>query len=349
MKKLPTEINLNTIKILKHLSQASFKLGELNGIVKLLPNPNILLNAILLGESKFSSEIENILTTYDDLYKEMISSHSSQSAKEVLRYRDAINVGVRMINERSILTINDIVAVHHIVEPDKGNIRKLPGTIIKNSKTNEVVYTPPQSEVEIRDFLQNFESYLNTSVDYDPIVNMAILHYQFEAIHPFYDGNGRVGRIINILYLMLNKKINQPIIYLSKYINENRDEYYKLLNLVQEDDKNLEDFVVYMLKAVDEMSVFTIDFIEQLTSEIERVKSEIKQMLPSIYTSELIDALFYDFYTKNELLRARLGISRNTASSYLKKLVKVGLLSETKVGKEVIYKNNSLYQLIEKW
>jgi Fic family protein len=349
MDKLPLQTDLNTINVLKQLHKASFKLGELNGVLRLLPNPHILLNAILLGESKSSSEIENIITTYDDLYKEMISSVNIQSAKEVLRYRSAMTEGVRMVASRKMITVNDMIDLHHLVEPDKGSIRKLPGTDIKNTRNQEVIYTPPQNYDEIIDLLSNLEYHFNNSSMYDPLVNMAVLHYQFESIHPFYDGNGRTGRILNILYLLLHEKIHEPIIYLSKYINDNRQEYYSLLKNIQEDRNMIEPFVIFMLKAIEEMSTFTINFIMDVTNEITEVKKLVKEKIPEIYSAELVENLFFDFYTKNEIFRNKLNISRNTATNYLKKLENLDILSSTKVGKEVVYKNVHLFKLIEKW
>jgi len=236
--------------------------------------------------------------------------------------------------------------LHHIIEPEKGDIRKLPGTVIKNAKTGEIIHTPPQNETDIRMYLQNLEEYINTNNEYDPLINMAVIHYQFEAIHPFYDGNGRTGRILNVLFLLLKDKLKIPVIYLSKYINDNKHEYYQLLKDIQNDEDEIEKFVIYMLKAVEEMSIFTIKYIKSLNETIEITRKIIKKELPKIYSAEVVDAIFYEFYTKNEYFRKTLGISRNTASSYLNQLVNIGVLSKEKVGKEMIYKNVQMFILI---
>ena len=346
MHKLPLKTNLNSVDVLLQLNKATNKLGELNGILRTLLNPRILLSSIVLGESKASSKIENIFTTYDELYQEMTASLDNQSAKEVLRYREAINIGTKIVSEKNIITTNDIILLHHIIEPEKGDIRKLPGTVIKNAKTGEIVHTPPQNETDIRMYLQNLEEYINTNNEYDPLINMAVIHYQFEAIHPFYDGNGRTGRILNVLFLLLKDKLKIPVIYLSKYINDNKHEYYQLLKDIQNDEDEIEKFVIYMLKAVEEMSIFTIKYIKSLNETIEITRKIIKKELPKIYSAEVVDAIFYEFYTKNEYFRKTLGISRNTASSYLNQLVNIGVLSKEKVGKEMIYKNVQMFILI---
>lgn len=349
MYKLPLKTNLNTVGVLLKLSRASAKLGELNGILKTLPNPNVLLNAIILGESKSSSEIENIFTTYDDLFKEMTTPTNNSSAKEVLRYREAINYGTKIVKEKKLISTNDIINIHHIIEPNKGNIRKLPGTVVRNSLTGETIYTPPQHETEIRDYLLDLENYINKSSQYDPLIDMAIIHYYFESIHPFYDGNGRTGRILNILFLILKERLDLPVIYLSKYINQHKQEYYRLLQEIQTDESNIVDFVVYILDAIEKMSMFTIDYIEKMNNTIEETKRIIKDKLPKIYSFELVEALFYEFYTKNEYFRERLHISRNTATSYLNQLVDIGILTKEKVGKEMIYKNLLMYKLVSEW
>ncbi|MEG0328659.1 MAG: Fic/DOC family N-terminal domain-containing protein [Erysipelothrix sp.] len=350
MRKLPFEKDLNTVKVLLQLNKASNSIGELNGILKTLPNPNIILNAISLGEAKSSSEVENIVTTYDELYNEASLINENKSAKEVLRYQEAINCADQIVVEREMITTNDIVKIHHIIEPNKGAIRNQSGTVIKNEKTNEIVHTPPQNESEIRDYLQNLENYINSPCEkYDPLINMAIIHYQFETVHPFFDGNGRTGRVLNIAYLRLQNKLNLPLLYLSKYINENKDSYYQLLADVQKNEDNIENFVIYMLKAVEEMSIFTVQFIDEFISCMDKTNNNIKEQLPKRDASEITAALFYNFVTKNETFREILNVSRTTATTILKELVEIGVLTENKVGKEVFYKNVALFELLKKW
>ena len=211
MHKLPFDLNLDDIDILKALSNANNKIGELNGLVKALPNQNIILNAVILGEAKESSEIENIVTTYDRIFKE-------------ITYRQAILHGFKLLNDNGFISTNMLVEIYRIIEPSVGDIRKIPGTVILNTKTNEILHAPPQNESKIRECLSNLEKYINYPEleNADPLIKMGLIHFQFESIHPFHDGNGRVGRILNILYLVLEHKINIPILYLSKYINAHK-------------------------------------------------------------------------------------------------------------------------------
>lgn len=349
MLKLPLEIDLDTVDILRQLSVSNNRIGYLDALIRLLPNPNIILNVITLGEAKSSSEIENIITTYDELYKEMVDIGDNQSAKEVLRYKSAITHATNLINDRGIISTNDIVSIYKIIEPNKGSIRTQGGTVLKNESTGEIVHTPPQSEKEIRDELQKLESYINNSSLYDPLVDMAVIHYQFETIHPFYDGNGRTGRILNVAYLILKNKITLPILYLSKYIIEHKSQYYSLLASIQKNPDNLTDFVLFMLKGIEEMADFTIDFINLLNQAIEDTAEKVKEQLPKIYSEELIHILFQEFYTKNEYFRDGLSISRPTSTKYLNQLVEIGVLESRKSGKELIYINKVLFSLLEQW
>jgi len=349
--KLPIQYNYDDVDLLKALSKANNKLGELNGLIKLLPNPHIILNAVTLGEAKESSEIENIVTTFDELFKEITLKTNNANSKEVVGYRQAILTGYSNLIDKGYISTNMIVDIHSIIEPNVGGIRKIPGTVILNTKTKEVLHTPPQGEFEIRDYMSNLERYINYPEleDVDPIIKMAMIHYQFESIHPFHDGNGRTGRILNVLYLVLEKKLSLPILYLSKYINQTKSTYYECLYNMRLDDKYIKDYLLYMIKGVEEMSQFTIEFIENFKNSMEKASILIQDKCPKIYSLELINYLFYDFYTKNEYLRNNLKISRNTASKYLHELVEAGFLIEEKVGNEKIFKNAFLYELISKW
>lgn len=351
MYKLPFTIDFNDIDTLLILSRANNKIGELKGMIKLLPNPTILLNAMILGEAKDSSEIENIITTYDELFKEMASNtQESIAAKEVLQYRQGVNLGFSILKEKGFISINSIIDIHHCIAPNKGGIRKLPGTVIKNTITNEIVHTPPQTENEVIDFLSNFEKYMNKADEpYDPLIEMAILHYQFESIHPFYDGNGRCGRILNVLYLVMKEKIDYPILYLSKYIIKNKEEYYVLLKKCNENEENIREFVRYLLRGIEETANFTIHFINEIVSSMENTTMRLKLKLPKLYSSDLVDFLYFEFYTKNEYFRQKIGCSRDTATKHLKMLEKEGFLSSEKIGKEVVYKNKALFELVSKW
>lgn len=346
MKKLPFNVDLDTVEILKELNKANNSIGELKGVMNLLPNPNIILSLLSVGESKDSSAIENIVTTYEDIYKEMITKKPiSKAAKEVNAYKKAIDLGYLKLKDKGFISTNTLVDIHKIIEPNKGEIRKLPGTIIRNMDTNEVVHTPPQSESDIRDLLHNLEVYINEDNEYDPLVNLALIHFQFESIHPFYDGNGRTGRILNILYLVLQNKIEQPILYLSKYIIENKNEYYNLLKSCNQDIENIPSFVLYMLQGVYETSRYTISMVLRINELINLTKEAMKLRLKEIYSDEIVLHMFSFLYTKNEFFREQLNISRPTATKYLKALEEEGFLVSERVGKEVVYKNIQLLNI----
>jgi Fic family protein len=348
MNKLPLGINLNKVEILKQLNDANHHIGELKGILKLLPNPNVVLSLINLSESKDSSAIENIITTYDEIFKEIVSNKPlGGKPKEVMKYKRAIEYGLDLIKQKGFISTNILVEIQNIIEPNKGGIRKLPGTVIINDKNNEIVHKPPKDETEIRDLMLNLEIFINDNEDYDPLIQLALIHFQFESIHPFYDGNGRTGRILNILYLVLKEKIQQPILYLSKYIIEHKDKYYKLLRKCNENLNYIEDFVMYILKGISETSQHTVNLILRINQSIELTKEEMKKRLPDIYRYEIVEHLFSHMYTKNEFFRDDIGISRATATKYLKLLEKEGFITSEQVGKEVIYKNIQLLNLVK--
>lgn len=350
MYKLPLDIELYTIETLKKLSDVNFKIGELKGILNQLPNPEILLNAITLGEAKDSSEIENIITTYDELYKEMANPSSSfGAAKEVLRYHRAIMTGYNYIKENGFISIRLIKDIQNEIEINKSGIRKLPGTVIKNTRTGEIIYTPPQSETEILDYLSNLEQYINLNNEYDPLINMGVIHYQFEAIHLFYDVNGRTGRVINILYLVMKSKISYPVLYLSRYIIRNKEQYYKLLQESEHDIYKIIEFVQYMLQGIKETAEFTIDFINEIVKSMDATTKKMKEVLPKLYSNDLVEYLYSNFYTKNELFKDEFCITRQTASIRLKELEKSGFLYSEQIGKETIYINVALMELMNKW
>lgn len=351
MHKLPINFNYEDPDILKALITAKYELGNLNGLINLLPNPKIILNAIILVEAKESSSIENIVTTFDDIFKEITLNTKNYNAKAVVNYREALLKGYYKIINKGYISTNMIIDIHSVIEPNVGGIRKTPGTVILNTKTKEVLHTPPQSEREIIEYMDNLERYINYPEmhDIDVILKMAMIHYQFESIHPFHDGNGRTGRVLNMLYLVLTNQIKLPILYLSKYINNTRDEYYSHLHNIRIDNKNIKDYLLYMVKGVEKTAKFTISFINNFMSLMKDVTSRIKEACPEIYSEKLINYLFFDFYTKNELFRENLGVSRNTASKYLNLLVDHGILIVEKVGKQKIYKNTYLYSLINNW
>ncbi len=340
-------VDLKTEKILEQLTLASRALAELKGYANTIPNMHILINAVTINEAKDSSEIENIVTTHDDIYKVLTESgYKEENAKEVVDYRNAIWTGYEQIKKDEYINTNTIVKIQSIIEHNNAGIRKLPGTELKNSISGETIYIPPQSEAEIRNYLKNLEDFINDSEDdIDPLIKVCLIHYQFESIHPFYDGNGRTGRILNILYLVLNKLIDSPILYLSKYINKTKQEYYKLFNEVRLNN-NFENWIIYILKGIEITSKETIRLIQKIQNEIKNYKEEFRNNLPKIYSKELLESLFYEVYTKISYVEKACNVTRITATSYLNQLEKIGLLEKKKVGREKIYKNIRLIKLL---
>ena len=347
MKLLPfNDYDLKTPRILESLNEASRSLAELKGFANSIPNQYILINAITINEAKDSSEIENIVTTHDSIYKVLTESgFKDESAKEVVDYRSAIWRGYEIIKEKEFISTNILVELQGMIEHNKAGIRKNPGTKLINSKTGEVIYTPPQDEKEIRDLLKNLEDYINENDDVDPLIKMALIHYQFESIHPFYDGNGRTGRLLNVLYLVLNNLLDSPILYLSNYINKNKDEYYRLFTEFRE-NSNYEDWIIYILKGIEETSKNTIELIKLIQEEMEAYKQDFITKLPKIYSEELLDSLFYEVYTRINYIEERCHVTRQTAATYLNSLVEAGLLEFEKIGRESIYKNTRLINLL---
>ena len=340
-------VNLKTNKILEQLTVSSRALAELKGYANTIPNMHILINAVTINEAKDSSAIENIVTTHDDIYKFLTESgFKEENAKEVVDYRNAIWTGYEQVKKDGYINTNTIVKMQGIIEHNNAGIRKLPGTELKNSLTGETIYTPPQDEEEIRDYLRNLEEFINNNEDgIDPLIKVCLIHYQFESIHPFYDGNGRTGRILNILYLVLNKLIDSPILYLSKYINKTKQEYYKLFNEVR-NNNNYEEWILYILKGIEITSKETITLIEKIQDEMKNFKEEFRTKLPKIYSKELLESLFYEVYTKIAYIEKACGVTRLTATSYLNQLEEIGLLESEKIGREKIYKNLRLIKLL---
>ncbi len=344
---LPPNFDIETKTILKALVKANKALAELKGYSDTIPNKNILLNAIFIKEAKDSSAIENNITTHDELYRKMSSiNYNNPAAKEVVNYKSALWYGYEKIRANKILTTNIIIDIQKQIENDHGGIRKLPGTILRNEYTGETIYTPPSGEREIRDLMSNLEKYINEDYDsIDPLIKLAVIHYQFESIHPFYDGNGRTGRVINVLYLVLKDLLDSPLLYLSSYIIKNKDDYYRLLNEVRIKE-NWEEWIIYILKGIEETSYSTLKLVKSINNEVSKMTNDIKERLPKLYSKELIDLMFYEFYTKIKYFEKGLGISRRTAVTYLNTLEKEGFLISEKIGKERIYQNKVLFDLV---
>ena len=350
LKKLPPKREeVETIDILRQTNKSATALAELKGIAKTIPNQLMLINAIVLQEAKDSSEIENIITTQDELYKAITinSSNMSPEIKEVVNYRKALFLGFDCIKKQGFLRLNDIISIQQELVDNDAGIRSIPGTVLKNDKTGEVVYTPPQDKTEILDLLSNFINYYNEKEqDLSPLINLAILHYQFESIHPFYDGNGRTGRILNILYLIMNNLIDIPILYLSSYIIENKQDYYRLLNKINKTDK-WEYWILFMLKAVEETSLKTIDKINSIRQLLDKTIENVQQNAPKVYRKELVELLFEQPYSKIDIVVNQLKVERKAASRYLKELERIGVLYSQKFGREVLYINKELIEILK--
>lgn len=344
---LPPGIDTESVAILKQLNKASRALGQLKGEVSKIPNSQILLDTLTLQEAKDSNEIENIVTTDDEMYQASIDETvASVTAKEALNYAQAIRLGLDIIRDKGLLTTNDIQRIQKLISPNHP-IRKIPGTVLKNPKTQEVVYTPPQSYLEIQRLLDNLESYINLPEfhEVDALIKMPIIHFQFESIHPFLDGNGRTGRLLNILYLVQQGLLDIPVLYLSSYIIKNKSDYYRLLQEVRTKG-SWEEWIVWMLRGVELTAKDTIVVVNRIKLLMDEYKKEIKGKF-SFYSHDLINILFKHPYTKNSFLERELKIHRNTASSYLNTLADEGLLTKIKIGKYNYYMNVELLKILK--
>jgi Fic family protein len=345
---LPLDWDVETKTVLKSLPSAHAALAELKGIASTMPNQGILINTLGLQEAKDSSAIENIITTHDDLYKSELSldSYKSLNAKEVQNYIAATKTGFDLISKTGLLTNRTVLKIQEVLEGNKAGFRKLPGTALKNASTGEIIYTPPQDPEEIKDLMTNLEKFINDkeSSDFDPLVKMAIIHYQFESIHPFYDGNGRTGRIINILYLIQEKLQDLPILYLSSYIIKNKSAYYRLLQEVRTKN-NWEEWLLFMIKAVDQTSRETIDLIIKIRDLMMNYKRALRDNY-KFYSQDLLNNLFKHPYTKIEFIQRDLKVSRITAANYLNQLADDKLLTKKKLGTANYYINDLLFKLL---
>lgn len=345
---LPLEIDIETKAILKKSITANKALANLNGIAKIIPNQTILINSLILQEAKDSSEIENIITTHDELYQSSLDiSNISHATKEVQSYSRALLKGFDLVRETSLLLTRHIIDIQQELEGNVAGVRQQTGTVLKNQATGEVIHTPPQDETTIRKLLNNLEHYINTADDIDPLIKMAIIHYQFESIHPFYDGNGRTGRIINILYLVLNELLDLPILYLSSYIIKHKADYYKLLQEVREKG-SWEEWIIYLLDGVEQTAIRQIKLINAIKQLMDNTKIRLRNELPKIYSKDLLEVLFIHPYTKIDMLVDNLGITRQTASKHLKELDSIGLLEERKIKNSKFYINKELFIMLQK-
>jgi len=342
----PYKIEYEKVEVLKQEALSRAAVAELKGIAHIIPNQNILVNAIVLREAKDSSEIENIVATQDEIYKAITLNTKrtiDPAAKEVVRYREALWHGTQAIKRKRLLSIGDIVRIQSIIVGNDAGIRTTPGTALVNDSNNEIVYTPPQNEQRIKDLLQNFANYLNDNDD--SLTKSAILHYQFEAIHPFYDGNGRTGRIVNVLYLILKQHLDIPILYLSSYIIGRKSEYYRLL-LEVSSDYQWDKWILYILKGIEATAKVTIEKLRAIKELMDQTIEFVRQRAPKIYSKELVETLFVHPYCKNEFIEKSTGVERKAASRYLHKLSEIGVLDTNRIGRENIFINKKLMQLL---
>lgn len=346
---LPNMDTLETRAVLKKTAEAHRYLAELKGVAATIPNEAILINTLALQEAKDSSEIESIVTTHDELFKANLNVETATSAatKEVQDYAFALRQGFMAVRKTKLVRLADILSVQQELEKNRAGFRKLPDTDLKNAATGDVVYTPPQNAEDVEHLMANLVEYMNDDdlCEADPLVKMAVIHHQFESIHPFYDGNGRTGRILNLLYLVSKDLLNLPVLYLSRHFIRDKAEYYRQLQQVRETGR-WEPWLLYMLDALVQTSQHTIQLIQRMRELIKDYKHRIRDELPKIYRQELLNNLFNHPYTKIEFVMDELQVSRITATKYLEQLVDTGFLVKEKVGRSNFYINLPLVSLL---
>jgi Fic family protein len=337
----------DTPAILKKLASSSRKLAELKGIAASIPNQGILINTLGMQEAKDSSEIENIVTTQDEIFKQEVlpDAFANPAAKEVQRYRQALRLGYEQVRESGLITANHIIAIQSELEQSHAGFRKLPGTALKNNR-GETVYAPPQDPSEIIALMRDLERFINDDGLYqvDPLIKMALLHHQFESIHPFYDGNGRTGRILNVLYLVKEGLLEVPVLYLSSHIVRTKADYYRLLQKVRDDDA-WEEWVLYMLEAVEQTAGQTLTTVQDIKAALFDYKHRIRAGF-KFYSQDLINNLFAHPYTKIEFVQRDLGVSRLTATKYIDALAEAGFVQKHKIKGSNYYINVALNQIL---
>ena len=351
IKELPLAFDLETKAVLKQLNLANKKLAELKGVALTIPNENILISTFTLQEARESSAVENIVTTQDDLYKadlDLKETVINASTKEVLNYRQALQRGFDLVRHNKLLTNNIIKEIQQQLECNSAGFRTVPGTMLKSSD-GRIVYTPPQDKKDVERLMANLECYINDPAlsSCDPLIKMTIIHHQFESIHPFYDGNGRTGRIISILYLVINDLLDIPILYLSRYITRNKGEYYRLLQAIRNNDslEQWEEWILFMLKGVEQTAGETISLVKNISSLMQQYKHRLRPLFGKQYKHELLNNLFFHPYTKIEFVERDMMVQRKTATKYLDAMVEEGLLEKVKIWKTNYYINTPLVHL----
>ena len=351
---LPLSYDLETKAVLKQLNNANRALAELKGVALTIPNENILVSTLTLQEAKDSSEVENIVTTQDDLYQGAAASLSeyaiNAATKEVLNYREALQHGFHLVKDKGVLTSSVIKEIQKMLEHNSAGFRSVPGTSLKRSD-GKTVYTPPQEKHTILNLMDNLEIFINDDrvSELDPLIKLAIIHHQFESIHPFYDGNGRTGRIICVLYLVLTGRLDLPILYLSRYITHNKGEYYKLIQAIRDKNEDnaaeWEAWILFMLKGIEETAIETTRLVKGISKLMADFKSVLRPKFGKLYRHELLNNLFFHPYTKVEFLEKELMVSRATATRYLNELCGTGLIGKIKVSRSYYYMNLPLVEM----
>ena len=350
---LPLAFDVESKEILRQVNKANRALAELKGIAATIPNEAILINTLTLQEAKESSEVENIVTTQDDLYKAEIDVEKqliTAATKEVFRYREALQRGFQLVKENAQLNNKIVKEIQMYLVGNQAGFRSQAGTMIKNGQ-GEIVYTPPQNRDDIERAMANLEAFINRPEmsEIDPLIKMAIIHHQFESIHPFYDGNGRTGRIINVLYLVINRLLDLPILYLSRYITQNKSQYYSLIQAIRDkgEENSLEwqEWILFILKGVEQTALDTTRLVQGISALMQRYKQTLRPLFGKNYKHELLNNLFYHPYTKIEFMQRDLMVQRKTAAKYLNMMVDAKVLVVVKIGRENYYINHALMDL----
>lgn len=341
---LPESASLQTREVWAGLTEAHRCLAELKGLCEALPNQGILLDTLSIQEAKDSSEIENIITTHDELYAEDEGSESA-AAKEVRHYVAALRVGSEAVRSSGLIRLETVLEVQATLEQNRAGLRKLPGTVLKNDATGQVIYEPPQDAAAVESLMGNLIDFIHAEDGLDPLLRMAIVHHQFESIHPFYDGNGRTGRILNLLMLQRDGLLDLPVLYLSRYITATKRDYYRLLQTVREAGRWAE-WCLYLLRGVAVTSRSAVGLVKAFREAMQHTKHRLRERLPKIYSQDLLNNLFRHPYTKIEFVERDLGVSRITATKYLDRLTAEGFVRKEKRGKTNFYINEPLFALL---
>ncbi|MFZ3041188.1 MAG: Fic/DOC family N-terminal domain-containing protein [Thiobacillus sp.] len=342
---IPSHASLEVKVVWQSLAEGHRHLAELKGLCESLPNRAILLDTLAIQEAKDSSEIENIITTHDELYAYDQSSSASPAAKEVQNYIAALLVGFQEVVDSGLIRMSTILRVQEAVEQNNAGFRKVPGTVLKNQTTGATVYEPPQDAALIEKLMTDLVAFIHADDELDPLLRMAIAHHQFESIHPFYDGNGRTGRILNLLILQREGLLDLPVLYLSRYITSTKNQYYQLLQSTRE-SRDWVDWCVYIVKGVAITARSEIRLVKNLRTLMRTTKHRLRDELPKIYSQELLNNLFRYPYTKIEFVEKDLGVSRITAAKHLDTLAKNGFVEKKKIGRTNFYINRPLFELL---